>query len=355
MLQSVAQESLQNEKPISAKAFMQSIQTLFGNSIAGNAYWELILSGFMQFLDVDDWWIGEESWQNSIPCARVAKRGEMLLVKLAEVGDETLRLENPILARHKEVDYLIQLHQYAEASSLNSKVLRDFPGSPRAHFNQARIDAQLSCAPLAERDRLLGAARVSLAEAVEHGIVKLLVLTGNPEECRKPLDIVRNDNCLAPLFARWPEISKRLTDPKYIRERQGAAGGCVGSHMAIELPGGGMKAASDLKIGDRIIAWDTERSAKAEARIVAVQHHISQDAYMFNETYCFTSVHPVLTPLGWVRAGSMEIGMDLCMGTGAADRVTSIRKLNQLCEVIDITVDPYSTFIAGGLIVHNKR
>ncbi len=349
ILQLAAKEYLRN-----AKAFMSAVVKYFGEDIAEKAYWELIVSGFMKFKDVNTLLANKKNWKNSVAGVSISERGKWLLLKLADVDDPMLRIDQKIVSQHREIDRLIKNGDYKEAQTKLNEVLKNYSASPRAHFNQARIFSQRTCTSSTNEGDLLLDARMSLANSLEHGFIRLLVLTGNFKIRTRPLGIIKEHPDLAPLFKEWPEIGDYLTNPDQFRRLSSGSPGCIGGNMAIELPGNRVKAAKDVAMGESIIAWDIQRSSKAEARITRVEHHVSEDALVINENYCFTSVHPLLTPAGWICAEHIKLGMELCLHSGAVEPVISIRKLNHTCEVVDITATPYSTFIANGLIVHNK-
>lgn len=353
ILQSTVSDVFQEGSKISAKNFMESVRDLFGNPIAEKAYWELVLAGFFTFNDTKDWW-EVQSWQSSSPFAHLTTRGEMLLSKLSNVVDEPLQLENTLFPRHKEVNDLIMSTKLTEALALNSVILKEYPLSSRAHFNQARINAQMSLQSPDRSEHFLVAARADLANALELGIVRLNILTGFPEERRKPQQIIREDPDLHPIFQRWPDIAPRLANPRYIRERTGGRG-CVGANMDIEMADCRIKPAGQIRVGDTVMAWNLKESSRVQTTVTAVCHFSSADTLILNQTHWFTAAHPLLTPAGWVCAGQVTLGTQLCLGKGGTETIVSIEKTEENCEVVDITVKPHSTFIAGGLVVHNKK
>jgi len=223
ILLSVAAKATSTQKPLGAYDFMRLVLALFEDKITDTAYWELIISGFLEFLDVGyenegGWGLGGR-WQKSAPHARVAPRGEMLLAKLAEADDPVVHLERRILELHKVVRNLSKQRKYKAAQEQNSRILNEYPHSPRAHFNQARISAQLGKMRSPQAEQFLQAARQSLASAIDYGYVKLLVLTGDPEERQKPLQVIQNDVELRPLFNYWPDVRLKVADAEYLRGR----------------------------------------------------------------------------------------------------------------------------------------
>jgi hypothetical protein len=66
-----------------------------------------------------------------------------------------------------------------------------------------------------------------------------------------------------------------------------------------------------------------------------------------------TGRHPVLTTVGWIDAGTLSAGHRVETMHGTAG-VRSIEIMRGTSRVYDLTVEPFGTFIANGIVVHNK-
>jgi hypothetical protein len=66
---------------------MEQIRERHGKSITDLAYWWMIVYGFLQFDNIEDWGtIKNATWDDSVDNARLAPRGAALIERLRELA-----------------------------------------------------------------------------------------------------------------------------------------------------------------------------------------------------------------------------------------------------------------------------
>ena len=91
-------------------------------------------------------------------------------------------------------------------------------------------------------------------------------------------------------------------------------------------------------------------------KVLAVHDPIEADYHLLvNGTMHMTPSHPVRTKGEWVEIGKMNVGDTLTAADGEAVPITSIERIDGKVNVYNFTVNPYGTYVAAGIIVHNKR
>ena len=158
---------------------------------------------------------------------------------------------------------------------------------------------------------------------------------------------------------------------------------CFAAGTEISLSNGDVKNIEDIIIGDEVLGWDGESIVPAEVISIDHQHTVGAhkrgcellgdepSLYTINDTGIeFTPEHPFLTKEGWKsltpyvdqepyksqqEPKNLVIG-DLINVNGEWIEITSIRKVRSDADesVYNITVDKVHSYIANGIIVHNK-
>jgi CAP12/Pycsar effector protein, TIR domain len=63
-----------------SKDFVRRVRDRFGNAVAENAYWWLVVHGFFRFDNIDVWWSGgQPTWEKSCPYALMTGRAVALI------------------------------------------------------------------------------------------------------------------------------------------------------------------------------------------------------------------------------------------------------------------------------------
>lgn len=69
-------------RQVTSEPFMNSVSELFGEKVAEDAYWWLLVYGFLRFAEAHPWWDGKPTWKNSARFSVIAERGLKLIAKL---------------------------------------------------------------------------------------------------------------------------------------------------------------------------------------------------------------------------------------------------------------------------------
>jgi hypothetical protein len=136
----------------------------------------------------------------------------------------------------------------------------------------------------------------------------------------------------------------------------GTTGGCFLPGTEISLADGSTKPIESIEAGDLVLAWDEDSgSTKADA-VRGVHQPIHAESYLIvNDRLRFTETHPVLLGEEWVTAGELEVGDVLTAADGSPVAIESIRTVEGPVTVYNFEVDPLGTYLANGIVVHNKK
>ena len=139
-----------------------------------------------------------------------------------------------------------------------------------------------------------------------------------------------------------------------------AGGNCVGGFIGlngwacflaetpISLADGTEKRIEDVKVGDMVINGEGE-----PGKVCAVFVHVVSDYLIINDIKV-TANHPLLTGKGWRPAGAVVEG-DYLIGLKSSIRVEKLCHVHaEGTKVFNIEVAPGHTYVACGVIVHNK-
>ena len=135
--------------------------------------------------------------------------------------------------------------------------------------------------------------------------------------------------------------------------------GCFARGTSVRTPGGD-RAVDELKVGDRVLAFDPDRGLVTE-RVVRTFHHRRRPLLQVTTELGVTNTtleHPYFTErLGFVPAGALEAGSQLVGLNGDTTRrarVLDVRPIERLADVWNLEVSRAHTYFAGGVLVHNK-
>ena len=111
-----------------------------------------------------------------------------------------------------------------------------------------------------------------------------------------------------------------------------------------------------IKIGSRVVTGGLS-GKHAEGTVMAV---LESTASIIQRTtledgweLCSTPEHPIATPDGFRKAGSLAVGDEVVVADGTA-RISRIDREKKQGRVFDLSVEPGNTFFAAGVLVHNK-
>ncbi len=127
------------------------------------------------------------------------------------------------------------------------------------------------------------------------------------------------------------------------------------------MTNGGLKAISDINIGDSVYAWN-ENTGTSELKTVTQVNTNNSDTIVAvtinGETIESTEMHPFLTELGWIPAGELCDNDIILASDGTFYPVQRVRLLEYEIPVTTYTlcVDDDHNFMIGktGFVVHNQ-
>ena len=165
--------------------------------------------------------------------------------------------------------------------------------------------------------------------------------------------------------------------------RHPGGGSCFAAGTKISLENGDTKNIEDIVIGDEVLGWDGEDIGVGVVTAIDHRHTVASHAeacerlgdkpslYTINNTGIeFTPEHPFLTKEGWkslvpeirqepykseAPARELEVG-DFINVNGDWEEIKEIKvvRSNEEEPVYNFTVDKLHSYIANGIIVHNK-
>lgn len=128
-------------------------------------------------------------------------------------------------------------------------------------------------------------------------------------------------------------------------------GGCLVGDVTVATPSGPV-AIADLKAGDAILSF-TDAGAVVEEAVVHTQVVEAYSYLQINDNIRVTAEHPFLVGQEWVLAKDLTEGVVLA-GPCGGEEVRFIRTVNRGVRVHNLTTSGNHTFIAEGVVVHNK-
>ena len=110
-----------------------------------------------------------------------------------------------------------------------------------------------------------------------------------------------------------------------------------------------------IAVGDMVLAYDEKTGDLKPDRVSVVHEPVEADGYLIvNETLLLTRAHPVLTPAGWKEIGGLAVGDKLIGADKKEIVIASIKASPGKVTVYNFATNPYETYVANGIIVHNK-
>lgn len=128
---------------------------------------------------------------------------------------------------------------------------------------------------------------------------------------------------------------------------------CVAVGTPIETPDGA-RPIEDLREGDALWGVDPATRARVLTHVRAAVRSRGERLIQVAPGLRVTPRHPVMTSSGdFVPAGALVPGSEIVFGDGRTAPVGSLADLES-SDVVELSVDPPNTYIAGGVVVHNK-
>ncbi len=133
-------------------------------------------------------------------------------------------------------------------------------------------------------------------------------------------------------------------------------GGCFLPGTKILMADGSEKNIEDIRVGDRIQTFESEKSNRlVTAQVLNTEEHVVTEYLSINGSLRVTPEHRVLVNGVWKTAGDIRIG-DMLRGEGGVQiSVVSIDRVRALVTVYNFHVEHFHTYIADGIYVHNDK
>jgi len=131
-------------------------------------------------------------------------------------------------------------------------------------------------------------------------------------------------------------------------------GPCFLSGTPILMSDGSLKPIENVKVGDAIIAFDEKTGEFKEDKVVEFFVHDTDRYLLINDYLKVTANHPVYHEGKWVEIGNLKVGDNILNSLGQPEAIRSIEEVKEKALVYNFEVNPYHTYVAGGIVAHNK-
>lgn len=129
---------------------------------------------------------------------------------------------------------------------------------------------------------------------------------------------------------------------------------CFLAKTPILMADGSTKPIENVKVGDLILAFDEETKTLKEDKVSKFFEHDADEYLVINENLKATANHPVYSEGKWTEIGKLKVGDKLLNAQGKPEEIKSIKLVKEPVKVYNLEVNPYNTYIASGIVVHNK-
>jgi parallel beta-helix repeat protein len=134
---------------------------------------------------------------------------------------------------------------------------------------------------------------------------------------------------------------------------QGA--GCFLAGTKILLSDNTYKNIEDVKIGDKVVAYNEKNRELTTGRVKRTFYHEKTAGYLIiNNKLRLTSNHPMHVNGEWREAGEIKSGDKLLDINGDEIPVTSIERVDEEVSVYNLEVSGYHNYFAEDVLTHNK-
>jgi hypothetical protein len=215
------------------------------------------------------------------------------------------------------------------------------PNDARDLNNDGKIDAgdEIALQALCTRTRC------AVNDDLSWGMLPSPTATPVPTRC------VNGPSGVASCF---PVTTTPTKTPTPSGNQAGGGGGCFLGGTLILMADNSTKPIEQVKEGDEVIEFDEKTFTFHGGKVTKLFSHQADRYMMFNNTLRITDNHPVFLKGKWVEAGTLKKG-DLLLGENKKPiAVESIKLGKASVDVFNLEVEPYHSYIAGGIVVHNK-
>jgi hypothetical protein len=133
-------------------------------------------------------------------------------------------------------------------------------------------------------------------------------------------------------------------------------GSCLLAGTEITMADGSKKPIEEIAVGDVVLAYDEKSGEMKPDRVKTVYEPADSPGYLvINGSLQLTMIHPVLTPDGFKEIGKLKVGDRLVGADQKEIEIASIERKGDHVTVYNFHTNPYQTYVANGVIVHNKE
>ena len=135
----------------------------------------------------------------------------------------------------------------------------------------------------------------------------------------------------------------------------GGLGGCFLAGTMILTGDGTEIPIEKIKKGMEVYAYDEESAELKLSKVSKTFFHPKENTYLvINDNLLVTPNHPVLNNNKWVEIGELGEGDMLTDKDNNPIPISKIKEVKELSDVFNFEVEKYHTYVAEGIIVHNK-
>jgi beta propeller repeat protein len=129
---------------------------------------------------------------------------------------------------------------------------------------------------------------------------------------------------------------------------------CFLPSTPILMTDGTTKPIEQVQVGDTVLAFDEATKELKPDKVGKVFKHTIDQYLIINGQLEVTANHLVYSDGQWVEIGQLKIGDNLLNFQGKPEKITSIEIVKKVVQVYNLEITSYHTYIAGGVVVHNK-
>jgi hypothetical protein len=153
------------------------------------------------------------------------------------------------------------------------------------------------------------------------------------------------------------ELATYTSNPAPKMRSNGAeGGGCFLGGTKVTMADHSVKNIEDIKIGDKVLTFADETGKDyAVGEVSKTFTHEVGEYLVINGKLKITPIHRVFLNGQWQMIGAAKIGDWLLDENGRKVKIEKIEDKRGLFKVYNLTVDPYHTFFAEKIYVHNEK
>ncbi|MEK7872506.1 MAG: Hint domain-containing homing endonuclease [Chloroflexota bacterium] len=130
---------------------------------------------------------------------------------------------------------------------------------------------------------------------------------------------------------------------------------CFLAGTKILMGDGSYKAIEDVKVGESVMSYDTEKGQFVGSQVVKTIKTQSEKYYVVNDNLKITPTHTLLVNGAWKPSQEMKVGDTLFNADGEPTQITSLKEIVQDVDVFNLFTDEPNDFFAENFLVHNEN